>query len=100
MKATVEGTDYYTELCETKVFSIAIAASTLSFAEVTVSATIGETVENTLTVTPEGVTVSYSSSDEKVATVDASTGAITLVKPSSRQPSVIRIIQDILPAIL
>ena len=79
VKATVEGTDNYTELCETKEFSIAKAAATLSFAEVTVSATIGETVENTLTVTPEGVTVSYSSSDEKVATVDASTGAITLV---------------------
>ena len=79
VKATVEGTDNYTELCETKEFSIAKAAATLSFAEVTVSATIGETVENTLTVTPAGVAVSYSSSEETVATVDASTGVITLV---------------------
>lgn len=79
VKATVEGTDNYTELCETKEFSIAKAFATLSFTKETVSATIGETVENTLTVTPEGVTVSYSSSEETVATVDASTGAITLV---------------------
>ena len=62
-----------------KTFTIEKAPATLSFAKETVSATIGETVENTLTVNPAGVAVSYSSSDEKVATVDASTGAITLV---------------------
>lgn len=62
-----------------KEFTIEKAVATLSFTKETVSATIGETVENTLTVTPEGVAVSYSSSDETVATVDASTGAITLV---------------------
>lgn len=62
-----------------KEFTIAKAPATLSFTKETVSATIGETVENTLTVTPAGVAVSYSSSEETVATVDASTGAITLV---------------------
>ena len=62
-----------------KTFTIEKAPATLSFAKETVSATIGKTVENTLTVTPEGVAVSYSSSEETVATVDASTGAITLV---------------------
>ncbi len=62
-----------------KEFTIEKAVATLSFTKETVSATIGETVENTLTVTPEGVAVSYSSSEETVATVDASTSAITLV---------------------
>ena len=62
-----------------KEFSIEQALATLSFTKETISATIGETVENTLTVTPAGVAVSYSSSEETVATVDASTGAITLV---------------------
>ena len=62
-----------------KEFSIEQALATLSFTKETISATIGETVENTLTVTPAGVAVSYSSSEETVATVDASTGAIILV---------------------
>ena len=63
----------------TKEFTIEQALATLSFTKETISATIGETVENTLTVTPAGVAVSYSSSEETVATVDASTGVITLV---------------------
>ncbi len=79
VKATVEGTDNYTGLSEIKKFTIAKAPATLSFAKETVSATIGETVKNTLNVTPAGVAVLYSSSDETVATIDASTGAITLV---------------------
>ena len=79
VKASFAETKNYMAMEETASFTITQAPATLSFTKETVSATIGETVENTLTVTPAGVTVSYSSSDEKVATVDASTGAITLV---------------------
>ena len=79
VKATFAETNNYKEAESKAEFTITQASATLSFAKETVSATIGETVENTLTVTPEGVTVSYSSSEETVATVDASTGAITLV---------------------
>ena len=79
VKASFAETKNYMAMEETASFTITKAFATLSFTKETVSATIGETVENTLTVTPEGVTVSYSSSEETVATVDASTGAITLV---------------------
>ena len=80
VKASYAGDDNHNAAADvTATFTIAKASATLSFEEETVSATIGETVENTLTVMPEGVAVSYSSSDETVATVDASTGAITLV---------------------
>ena len=79
VKATFVETANYVAAEKTASFTIAKASATLSFAKKEVLAVMGETVENTLTVTPEGVTVSYSSSDEKVATVDASTGAITLV---------------------
>lgn len=55
---------------------------TLSFPEDSYSATLGETfTAPTLSVDPAGAAseVTYSSSDTDVATVDASTGAITLV---------------------
>ena len=53
---------------------------TMSFDPETVEATLGEYfTEPTLTITPEGLTVTYSSSDETVATVDEQTGEVTLV---------------------
>ena len=79
VKASFAETKNYMAMEETASFTITKAFATLSFTKETVSATIGETVENTLTVTPADVAVSYSSSEETVATVDASTGAITLV---------------------
>ncbi len=79
VKATFAGnTNYNAAEDVTAKFTITQATATLSFEEETVSATIGETVENTLTVDPAGVTVIYKSSDVGVATVDAS-GVITLV---------------------
>ena len=53
----------------------------LSFDATTATATLGEAfTAPTLTTTPEGIDVTYSSSNTDVATVDASTGAVTPVK--------------------
>ena len=52
----------------------------LTFSAATASATLGESfTAPTLTTDPAGLSVTYSSSKESVATVDATTGAVTLV---------------------
>ena len=52
---------------------------TMAFAPTTATATIGEDfTEPTLTTTPAGLTVTYSSSSPSVATVDAETGEVTI----------------------
>ena len=52
----------------------------MSFSLTEATATLGvDFTEPTLTTDPDGLTVAYSSSDTDVATVDASTGAVTLV---------------------
>ncbi|MCR4922303.1 MAG: endonuclease [Bacteroidaceae bacterium] len=52
----------------------------MSFSQVETMAAVGEDfVEPTLTTNPAGLTVTYSSSDETVAIVDAVTGEMTLV---------------------
>lgn len=52
---------------------------TMSFSPTSVTATLGESfTAPTLSTTPSGLTVSYSSSNTNVATVNASTGAVTL----------------------
>ena len=78
VKATFVETANYMAAEETASFTIAKASATLSFTKKEVLAVMGETVENTLNVTPAGVAVLYSSSANGVATVDAS-GVITLV---------------------
>ena len=53
---------------------------TMSFNPTEVTAIIGEDfTEPTLTINPADLTVTYSSGDENVATVDADTGEVTLV---------------------
>lgn len=53
----------------------------LTFDATTATATLGEAfAAPTLTTTPEGIAVTYSSSNTDVATVDASTGAVTPIK--------------------
>ena len=54
------------------------ATQTISFAEGSLSAVLGETVTG-LTVSGAQTTVTYTSSNEAVAKVDAATGALTLV---------------------
>ena len=53
---------------------------TMSFSPATATATLGvDFTEPTLTTDPAGLTVTYSSSDTGVATVNASTGEVTLI---------------------
>ncbi|MBR3480341.1 MAG: endonuclease [Prevotella sp.] len=53
---------------------------TMSFSPAEATATIGmDFTKPTLTTDPTGLTVTYSSNDEEVATVDSSTGEVTLV---------------------
>ena len=78
VKASFAETKNYMAMEETASFTITQAPATLSFTKETVSATIGETVENTLTVTPAGVTISYGSDNTDVAIVDA-TGQVSVV---------------------
>ncbi len=52
----------------------------MNFSSASVTATLGKTfTPPTLTTTPEGLPVTYASSNTDVATADASTGAVTLV---------------------
>lgn len=52
----------------------------VAFANDVVNAQVGvEPTSQVATTNPEGLTLAYSSSDEEVATVDAETGAVTLV---------------------
>ena len=68
----------------TKAFTISKADVTVSFASRTADAKMGESFSApTATTTPEGLTLIYSSSATSVATVDASTGAVTLVADGS-----------------
>lgn len=59
------------------------ATPTLSFAAPTYNATMGETFTAPELTNPDGVTVTYASSKEEVATVDAASGAVTLVAPGT-----------------
>lgn len=53
---------------------------TMAFSASTATATLGETfTAPTLSMSPSGLTVTYSSSNTSVATVNSSTGAVTLV---------------------
>ena len=62
------------------VVAIAKADATVAFASKTASGKIGEAfTAPKVTVSPADLTLSYTSSNTKVATVDASTGAVTLV---------------------
>ena len=60
--------------------TIAKATVTLSFSPTTVTVELGETLNAPNLNNPSNVTVTYSSSDTKVATVNAQTGAVTPLK--------------------
>lgn len=77
--ATAAATGNVNEGKATYTLTIGKAAPTLIFANSTVSVKTTGSVSNKLTTEPSGLTVTYSSSDPKVATVDAATGKVTLV---------------------
>lgn len=57
------------------------ATATITFNNPQTWLTVGHSVTNAATVTPDGISVTYSSSDESVATVNAATGEVTGVAP-------------------
>lgn len=64
----------------TTTFTIGKADATVAFASKSADAKIGEAFTSpTATTTPAGLTLAYTSSDPTVATVDESTGKVTLV---------------------
>ena len=68
----------------TTTFTINKADAFVTFAERTANVKMGEDYEGqTATTTPSGLTLEYTSSNTSVATVNESTGAVTLVAPGS-----------------
>ena len=65
-------------------FTISKAASSVAFASKTANAKMGESyASQTATTIPSGLPLTYSSSNTGVATVDASSGTVTLLSPGS-----------------
>lgn len=76
--ATAAETDNVNKGIATYQLDICKAAPTLTFANSTVSVKTTDTVSNKLTTQPDGLTVTYDSSNPSVATVDEN-GRVTLV---------------------
>ncbi len=81
IKASFAGTTVYEAAEASYTLTVSKVTTTLKFAEETATAIMGaEFAAPTLTVTPEGLQgVKYSSSNTNVATVNETTGAVTLV---------------------
>ena len=79
VKATFAGNENYKENETTKEFTITPANATISFTEEEITVKVNDTYQNTLTTEPEELAVTYSSSDTEVATVDASSGEVTIL---------------------
>ena len=80
--ATISETETYAKASATYTLTVVDGreAATISFAETSFTANLGETFTAPVpTVTPDDAVVAYESSNTDVATVDASTGAVTLV---------------------
>ena len=77
--ATAAGTSNVKEGTAKYTLTISKANPALRFDNATVSVKATGTVENKLTTDPSNLTVTYTSSNEGVATVNATTGAVTLV---------------------
>ena len=72
----------YTTVTGSATVTIMKADAKVTFAQEKYTAKIGKDFTSPqATVEPTGLTVTYSSSDEEVATVDAETGAVELVSP-------------------
>ena len=81
IKAVFPGNENYETALASYILTVSKATATLKFSAETATAIMGaEFAAPTLTVTPEGLQdVKYSSSDANVATVNETTGAVTLV---------------------
>ena len=81
IKAVFPGNENYETALASYILTVSKATATLKFSAETTTAIMGaEFAAPTLTVTPEGLQgVKYSSSNTDVATVNETTGAVTLV---------------------
>ncbi len=77
--ATFAGDEDYEAGSASYTLTISKANPTLDFASANAIGREGEAFDGNALTNPTGLTVSYSSSDESVATVDEETGAITIV---------------------
>ena len=82
---TVYGLGDYAGLTGTAVFSIGKAGQTVTFAKGTsgLTAAYGETFLNTAAAVLDGAGITYSSSNTNVATVNGTTGEVTILKAGS-----------------
>lgn len=79
-KFTPEDTDNYNVVDQVEVSILVIAADPhFTFAEPSLTITQGEEVPENALTKPEDCTVTYTSNDPEVATVDAETGEVTVV---------------------
>ena len=82
--SALSNVNYKLPAANTVTFSIAKATPTVTFASKTANAKMGETYAGqTATTSPEGLVLKYSSTNTAVATVNESTGAVTLVAAGS-----------------
>ena len=81
ISAAFAGNDTYTAATISYTLTVNKADATVTFASKTANAKMGENyVGQTATTTPSGLSLTYSSSKPDVATVNESSGAVTLVK--------------------
>lgn len=82
--SALSNANYKLPTANTTTFTIGKANATVTFASKSADAKIGETFTSpTATTTPAGLTLAYTSSAPTVATVDGSTGVVTLVAAGS-----------------
>ena len=82
--SALSNVNYKLPAANTVTFSIAKATPTVTFASKTANAKMGETYAGqTATTSPAGLALKYSSTNTAVATVNESTGAVTLVAAGS-----------------
>ena len=84
--AESEKTDEFEAASASYLLKVNKITPSVVFAKAEFEATIGESFESPLaTTTPVGLAVTYSSSNETVATVDAATGVVTLLKAGTTE---------------
>ena len=84
ISAAFAGNDSYSAATISYTLTVNKAAATVTFASKTANAKMGETYAGqTATTSPEGLVLKYSSTNTAVATVNESTGAVSLVGAGS-----------------
>ena len=81
IKAVFPGNENYETALASYILTVSKATATLKFSAETATTTVGSTTFQapTLTVTPGGLSIKYESTNTDVATVNETTGAVTLI---------------------